>query len=321
MSVPEVSVVIGAYNCGLYIKETVLSVINQVFKNWELVIVDDGSTDDTYKIISNIRDDRIRVIRLDKNSGLPAISRNTGIKASRGEFIAFLDHDDIWFPDKLSIQLQCLKEDPSIGLVCCNLKIMSSDKRFDNMNHIFDNRRRSGDLYKELMSSNFIVCSSVVTRAAILRDLGYFDEDPNIVACEDLELWLRIARQNKIVFIPQSLGAYRVHDFNRSGDGKQLQRCLCIVDKHLRKNWITEREANKARANLCFIRGWAIIDKNVTQARELFLRALNFDRSNISKICIVSFALILSVFPFLTRFIKVHSLDKKLNSIIRLQGF
>ena len=320
MSMPEVSVVIGAYNCGRFIKETVLSVIDQVFENWELIIVDDGSSDDTFKTISNIRDDRIRAIRLDKNSGLPAISRNIGIKACRGEYIAFLDHDDIWFPDKLNIQLQCLKEDPAIGLVCCNLRMMSSDKTFDNTDLIFDNRRRSGCLYKELMSSSFIACSSVVTKASILRDAGYFDEDPNIVACEDLDLWLRIARQNKIVFIPQTLGAYRVHNFNRSGDGKQLQRCLYIVDKHLKNNWVTERQADKARANLCFIRGWALIDKNVTLARSLFLRALNFDKSNIKKVCIVLFAFFLSIFPFLTRFIKAHSLDKKLNNVIRLQG-
>jgi len=320
MPAPEVSVVIGAYNCGPYIRETVYSVINQTFKDWELIIVDDGSSDDTYKIACDIRDERIKVIRLNKNSGLPAISRNTGIKASRGEFIAFLDHDDIWFPDKLNIQLRYLKEDPAIGLVCCNLKIISSDKRINNMNHIFDNRLRSGYLYNELMSSNFIVCSSVVTRMSLMRDAGYFDEDPNIVACEDLDLWLRIARQNKIIFIPQALGAYRVHDSNRSSDGKQLQRCLYIVDKHLKKNWVAENQANRARANLSFIRGWALIDKDAKLARELFLRSLNFDKSNVKKVCIVSFALILSAFPFLTRFIKKHFLDKKLNSIIRLQG-
>jgi len=198
---------------------------------------------------------------------------------------------------------------------------MSSGKISDNANQVFDNRLRSGYLYNELMSSSFIVCSSVVTKASILRDSGYFDEDPNIVACEDLDLWLRIARQNKIVFIPQALGAYRVHDSNRSGDGKQLQRCLYIVDKHLKNSWVTERDANRARANLCFIRGWALIDKNRALARELFFRALNYDKSNIKKVCIISFALILSIFPFLTRFIKAHSWDKKLNSMIRLQGF
>lgn len=316
MSVPEVSVVIGAYNCGRFIEETVFSVINQIFKNWELIIVDDGSSDDTYKIISNIRDDRIRAIRLDKNSSLPAISRNIGIKASRGEFIAFLDHDDIWFSDKLNIQLQCLKQDPAIGLICCNLRVMSPDKTFDSIDLFFDNKQRSGYLYKELMSSNFIACSSVVTKASILRDSGYFDEDPNIVACEDWDLWLRIAKQNKIVFIPQTLGAYRMHDSNRSSDGKQLQRCLYIIDKHFKKNWVTKSQADKARANLCFLRGWALIDKNATLARSLFLCALNFDKSNIKKVCIVSFAFFLSIFSFLTRFIKAYSLDKKLINII-----
>jgi GT2 family glycosyltransferase len=191
---------------------------------------------------------------------------------------------------------------------------------FDGTALVSDNRQRSGYLYKELMSSSFIACSSVIIRASILNDSGYFDEDPNIVACEDWDLWLRITRQNKIVFMPQALGAYRMHSSNRSGDGKQLQRCLYIVEKHYKKGWVTEKEAGKARANLCFFRGWAIIDKNARSARTLFRCALDFDKGNMRKRCIVLFASFLSVFPFITRFIKAYSLDRKLSRIIKLQG-
>ena len=121
MSGPKVSVVIGSYNCEKFIHETVQSVIDQTFRDWELIIVDDCSTDNTCQEISRIKDERIKLIRLDSNSGLPAAPRNVGIKNAKGDYIAFLDHDDIWLPEKLERQVAFLEKNKDIIAVGKNV--------------------------------------------------------------------------------------------------------------------------------------------------------------------------------------------------------
>jgi glycosyltransferase involved in cell wall biosynthesis len=317
---PEASVVIAAYNCGDFILETVSSVINQTFQSWELIIVDDCSSDDTSEIIASLSDNRIRTIRLDKNSGLPATPRNTGIRAAKGEFIAFLDHDDTWSPEKLKVQIDFLRKDPETALIGCPLKISSPDRKYNNAKTTPKRKYQAGYLYDKLLQYNFIACSSVVVRASVFDEVGFFDEDPRVSAAEDWDLWLRIARRYKIMFIPQTLGLYRMHGSGLSTETKQIKRILYVIDKHVKSDWITIDQATKAKANFYFVEGWFIIGQDVKAAKEMFRKALNLNKANPKILFGSLLGLSLSLFPNLCKFVKNNCLDRKIKHILNLEN-
>lgn len=316
MKHPSVSVVIGAYNCGKFIQETIYSVLNQTLRDWELIIVDDCSSDDTYEKIKAINDRRIQIIRLDKNSGLPAVPRNRGIKASRGEFIAFLDHDDIWFPDKLSTQLEYLRKHKNISFVTSSVKIKSADEMYDNKISTAHGRVRPAHTYNQLLNYNFVPSSSVMVRARILNDIELFDENPKFVTSEDWDLWLRIAKRYKIAVIPKVLGIYIMHGLNLSADGKLLEKILNVIDKHFEKGWITQKQADKAHANFYFYEGWNCIDKNIKKSRILFFNALHTGIRNFRVSFLAIFGLFLSCFPLVCNLIKRKALDRKVAGLL-----
>lgn len=214
MKTPKVSVVIGAYNCGRFIQDTVNSVINQTFKDWELIIVDDGSTDDTYEKVKDINDERIRIIRLGKNSGRPAVPRNRGIKASTGEFIAFLDHDDIWLPEKLCKQVELMEKNKDVFLVYSRCYVQENGK---GQRIISPERPKSGYVFNDLfLAYNFIGCSTAMMRNKKGFQPYLFNEDKTLMTVEDYDLWLRIAYREKISFIDEPLAIYRLHSQNTS---------------------------------------------------------------------------------------------------------
>ena len=311
--------VIAAYNCGNYIQETISSVINQTFQNWELIIVDDCSSDDTSEKITALSDQRIRIIRLDKNSGLPATPRNTGIRAAKGEFIAFLDHDDVWSPEKLKVQIDYLREYPQTALVGCPLKIKSPDRKYNNAATTPKTRKcRTGNMYDILLKRNFFACSSVIVKTSVFNDIGFFDEDPLVSAAEDWDLWLRIAKEHKIAFLPQTLGFYRMHGSGLSTETKQLQRILYVIDKHVKNGRLTFQQADKAKADHYCVEGWSIIAQNRKLSRSMFSHALHFNKSSPKILCGSFLGLLLSLFPNLCKYIKDNSLDRKIKFIFKL---
>ena len=203
-----VTVIIGAYNGKSFIQDAIRSVVNQTFEDWKLIIVDDGSTDETYLKAKEVRDDRISLIRLDKNSGSCGLPRNVGIRASKGEFVAFLDADDIWMPEKLQMQLSAFRQDPETGFV------YTKYIRFDDKGDIgsqFFLRGYSGRLFKNLLRRNFIAPSTVMVKKEVLENVGYFTEDRTLIGSEDYELWLRLAYYYRAAFIDKILMKYRLH--------------------------------------------------------------------------------------------------------------
>jgi len=316
MESPKVSVVIGSYNRGEFIQETIYSVINQTFKEWELIIVDDCSTDDSYEKVKEIHDERIRIIRLDKNSGIPAVPRNRGIGISKGEYIAFLDSDDIWLSDKLKFQVECLNQDSDIGLAFCTFKIASRDREYNNKTVAPRRDNVSGYVYDKLINCNFITASSVMIRSSVLNETRYFDESPEIIAAEDWDLWLRIARKYKIAFISKVLGFYRMHSSGLSMNGQRLERALYVISKHFKKGWITKKQADNAKANFYFREGWLSVDKDIKMSRLLLYNALHASKGNLRLYCVTILGLFLSIFPFLCKFIKKKSLGRKIGNRI-----
>lgn len=213
ISMCKVSTIIPTYNSPHYLIEALESVLSQTYKDMEIVIVDDGSTDNTKEVIQSylILDRNIKYIY--QNNGGTASARNTGIKFSSGEYIAFLDHDDIWLPQKTELQIKILDSDPSIGLVYCRFQIMDEDK-----GSVLEPPKRElcrGGVYEKFLVRCYInTASQVMIRKACIERVGYFDESLQIV--DDYDFYIRVARHYKIEYLDQPLANWRIHRLNTS---------------------------------------------------------------------------------------------------------
>jgi len=216
--IPIVSVIIPVYNAEKYISETIESVISQTYTDWEIIAVDDGSTDGSTKILKKYEQQlsqRFYVI-VQKNSGISA-ARNTAIKISKGKYIAFLDHDDLWLPKILDKQVELLDSNKELGLVYSDNYMIGSDNNLKNKS-IFLCKRYRGDVFNDLFLRNFIPLLTVVIRRDVLNKVGMFNQKYKIA--EEYDLFLRIADQYPIDFVDEPLAKYRVHDENSSKDIK-----------------------------------------------------------------------------------------------------
>lgn len=207
--VPLVTVVIPTYNHAHFLREALQSVCAQSFFEWEVVVVNNYSEDDTVAVVESFADPRIRLENF-KNNGVIAASRNRGIDLARGRYVAFLDSDDLWYPDKL---LRCVPHlDQGADLVCHGLRYVG---RRDGDMYCGPQRRATFDAL--LDEGNCITPSATVVRKDILESVGAFSEDPAIVTSEDYHLWLKLAKAGtRMRFIKEILGKYRIHSGNQS---------------------------------------------------------------------------------------------------------
>ena len=200
---PIISVIIPIYNGEKTIRETIESVLNQTFKDFELIAVDDGSTDQTVEIINRIQDSRIKLFSY-PNAGL-STSRNRGIAKASGEYISFIDADDLWTADKLESQLKALQENPQAAVAYSWTDCIDESGKF---------LRRGGyinvtdDVYERLLLIDFVEGgSNVLIRKHVFAEVGGFDESFNAV--EDWDMWLRLASHYRFVTVPSRQIFYR----------------------------------------------------------------------------------------------------------------
>lgn len=201
---PLISIIIPVYNGEKTIRETVLSVINQTFTEIEIVVINDGSTDSTLETISNITDPRLKVISF-PNAGLSA-SRNRGIQLASGEYISFIDADDIWTPDKIESQFNALTQNTAAGVAYSWTDWIDESGQiiYGGGHHTF-----SGNVYTYLFLGDFIEGgSNVLIRRSVFDTIGGFNE--TIQYSEDWEMWLRIARKYEFVAVPKVQILYRI---------------------------------------------------------------------------------------------------------------
>ncbi len=198
---PLVSVVIPTYNRAELLPRAIKSVLSQTFKDFELIIVDDGSTDDTKEVVKKFqeKDKRIKYI-WQKNSGGPASPLNNGIKNSLGEYISFLEDDDEWLPKKTEEQLSLFQKSKMIGLVGCNAMVTKNNKLL----YIYKTPSDCKNYLKELLESN-IICStgSVLIKKSVLEEVGLFDE--KLSNAQDLEMWIRVAEKGYFFTFSQNI--------------------------------------------------------------------------------------------------------------------
>lgn len=202
---PKVSVIIPTYNRANLVREAIKSVLNQTYRNFEIIVVDDGSTDDTGKLVGSFNS-KIKYF-YQENTGLPAKARNRGILEARGEYIAFLDSDDKWVKDKLAGQMDIFNRFPWIDLVFTGVIII--DKKGNVLKRKKGKFIRKNVLLHLVKSGSFVTNSSVVVRKTALLKVGSLDEDPRIRGSEDFFLWVKLAVNCNFYLVPELLTVYR----------------------------------------------------------------------------------------------------------------
>lgn len=310
MSEPLISVIMPTYNQAEFIREAIASVLNQTHKNLELIVVDNYSTDDTQQAVASFHDGRLRYYKF-SNNGIIAASRNYGLRESKGKYAAFIDSDDAWFKDKLREQIDIMENDAGCQMTFCQFQ--ASDVNGQPHGKIFGPKdfKISGHIYDKLIQCNFIVSSSVVLRNAVLKSVGYFDETESLRCAEDFDLWLRVARRDRVAFVPKVLGMYRMHS-SANVSSQRLQKALNVIDKHLSAGWTTFKQANRAKANFYFREGWSFLNSNIKLARSYFWRACGLNSNNLKIIFLSLAGLGISFFPFIYHRLQANELDKKI---------
>lgn len=202
MNNPVVSVIIPTYNYARFVGQAIRSVLDQTFTDYEIIVVDDGSTDETPEVLAGFGSS-IRVIR-QKNKGGSA-ARNTGIAAARGKYIAFLDADDQWEPCKLEIQVEALERDPEVGIIFSDIQHIVNGCPV-HKRYLHERGYRypaSGHIFVNLLHEGFIFTPTVIVSRAVLEDVGGFDT--TLRNCEDVDLWFRIVERYRGIFIDRPL--------------------------------------------------------------------------------------------------------------------
>ncbi|MED3646437.1 glycosyltransferase family 2 protein [Halalkalibacterium halodurans] len=233
---PVVSIITPCYNAEMFIRDTIESVLNQTFSNWEMVIVDDGSTDRTVQIVESYasQDERIRLIQLEKNSG-PAVSRNTAIQHARGRYLAFLDSDDQWLPEKLERQLEFMQK-RNVAFSFTSYKTMTEDgSETGKVVNVPENVD-----YHELLKQNVIGCLTVMLDQ---EKTGHV-QMVNMRSRQDYALWLHLCKRGFIAYgLQDVLAKYRVVHNSVSHNKWKMAK----------QNWRLYRENEK----LSFVKsGW-----------------------------------------------------------------
>lgn len=223
---PKVTVIIATYNAIAYLPNTVDSVIQQTFTDFEVLIVDDGSTDETVEWVSKLVDPRVRLIS-QANQGV-AVARNQGIANAQGEYVAFLDADDLWEPTKLEKQVKCLEENPQVGLV--NTSIVNIDEQGKPLGAV-NAPDVEGNVLNYIVEENLILCGSApMVRSSCLEAVQGFDQ--KLMSAEDWDLWIRLAARYDFAVIKEPLVLYRQHLNSKSNNiERHLKHRLKVIDK------------------------------------------------------------------------------------------
>jgi glycosyltransferase involved in cell wall biosynthesis len=222
---PLISVIIPAYNGEETIRETIESVLNQTFKDFEILVINDGSQDATLDIINSIKDFRLKVFSY-SNAG-QAVSRNRGFSQSSGEFIAFLDADDLWTPTKLEAQLKALQDNPQAAVA------YSWSDFIDEKGQFLRGASRStlsGDVYAKLLLTDFLDNgSNPLIRRQALIEVGGFDE--TLTPAEDWDMWLRLAARYHFVLVPAPHILYRQSANSESSNLLRMESaCVRLIE-------------------------------------------------------------------------------------------
>ena len=223
---PKVSVIIPTYNRARFVLKAIQSVLDQTFNDFEIIVVDDGSTDNTRNLLTNFGK-KIRYFY--KNNAGVASARNFGIQQSCAKYIAFLDSDDMWLPERLGKGVKILDSNKDTSLVFSDIYRVKNGQRMKQS--YFDlYSPYKGFVFENLYLQDFIPTSSVVLKEECFKKTGLFDED--LPSCEDYDMWLRISTSFRVKYINEPLVLFMYHSKNLSSDiVKGLQQQKKVLEK------------------------------------------------------------------------------------------
>ncbi|MCK5607342.1 glycosyltransferase [Candidatus Pacearchaeota archaeon] len=278
---PKVSVIIPTYNRSHVIYRSIQSVLNQTYQDFEIIVVDDGSTDNTEDVIRNFNDSRIIYIRHNDNKGVAA-ARNTGIKASKSEYIAFQDSDDEWFSEKLNKQIEAFEMNPEIGIIYTDMLRINKEGEIKywhsptvSYGHIIN---------PKTMDYQFMglgIVSTLIKRECFNK-VGDLDE--NFPRFEDLEIFIRLSKHYHFHHIKEPLVSYYATDDGISSNNTTLH----IARKLLLEKYIDDDEMEgKFLANQYFLIGYALQTcGRFTDAKSYFIKAITKNPTSVKLLLI-----------------------------------
>lgn len=331
---PKVSVIVPTYNNANYIEEALKSIMAQDYQDYEIIVIDDGSTDKTREIVQSLGDNIKYVYQA--NQGL-AGARNTGVQRSKGDYITFLDGDDIWETNNLSIKVKVLEEYPLLGAVFSDFFLFNkhrviSQRGMRKQYPIFSKRRKTldeifsevqtmqmngldvdiykGNIFQSLLFGNFINACSILIRKTCQEDIGFFRDE--LRTQQDYEYWLRFSRRFEIAFLDMSLVWYRRHEDQLTAQ-MNTERIILNVSKILEPYYqehaqylsiSAAKEFRMRYSNVFQLLGLAYLgSRNNYEARNAFKKSIRIDHRNIK-------SYILWLFAFMSPIITVDLMSK-----------
>ncbi len=301
---PTVSVVIPTYNRAHLLGRAIQSVLNQTYHDFEIIVVDDGSTDNTEEVVKSFNDPRIHYTRHDQNRGGSA-ARNTGIKMARGEYIAFQDSDDEWLPEKLQKQMKVFESaPPEVGVVYTGFWRIECDKRI----YIPSGKisRKEGNIQGELLKGNFVTTQATVLKKECFEKAGMFDQ--RLPRFQDWELFIRISKYYEFKCIDEPLViSYFTPVSISSNQRAQVEAFGLILEKHYRDI----AKSRKLLANYQYTFGNLLCQNgDLGQGRDYLIKALRLYPLNL-KYIVATLASLLGEGAYA----KVVRLKRKIRSI------
>ena len=270
--IPIFSIVIPTYNHAIFLKRALKSIIDQSFKNWEAIIIDNYSTDSTQEVVMDFNDPRIKYLKV-HNKGIIAISRNIGIQNAKADWIAFLDSDDWWTSNKLEVCFNKLNE--NIDFIYHRMKIKSDKFKLISRKKTKNKQLTKPILTNLLVGGNVISNSSVVVRKNLLDKIGYLDEREELVAVEDYHTWLRIAKlTDKFLYLSKCLGYYLSHDQSVSQKNMSIPSRMAVHDF---KEILTKQQNLKLEANIKYKSGrFYYLNNNFDKSKKDLIYVLKY---------------------------------------------
>jgi glycosyltransferase involved in cell wall biosynthesis len=229
---PLVSIVIPTYNHAPMLQRALATVIEQTYQNWNAIVVNNYSTDNTLEVVASFNDPRIQCVNF-RNNGVIGASRNKGIALATGKYVAFLDSDDTWFPTKIE---KCVASLENGSDLVCHAEYWIDES--GNSRLVAYGPSEAATHHNLIYKGNRISTSATMVRATLLKEVNGFDVSPELISTEDYDLWIRLAaKSSKFAFIDEPLGEYHRHDNNVSANiEKHLMAELALLAKHFSAN-------------------------------------------------------------------------------------
>ncbi len=261
---PLVSVILPTYNHAQFLSRAIRSVLDQDYTNFEIIIIDNHSQDNTDEVVQSFIDPRVTLLKI-HNNGIIASSRNMGIQEANGEWIAFLDSDDWWSSNKLQTCIDHIND--KTDCIYHDLSIRRGRSGLFQSKIIKSRQLKTPVLIDLLVNGNTISTSSVFVRKRLLDEIGGFNESQNLIAAEDYNTWLRLAQiSDGFCHIPKCLGYYFLHDEGISRKDMSIpKRCASASFVHL----LSDKERHSLESDLKYTKGrYAFLSQDYRTARE-----------------------------------------------------